>query len=115
MLPPLQLYTLWNDLETKKKLAALASKSEVQSDVYDGTVTGIINSNKKTGIFVELDGMYITGLMPMDVTDLLDYKPGDPVKVRIQEFEVQEGKDPFILNKKNQVVKCNVRPVFEIA
>lgn len=109
------MYTLWNDLETKKKLAALASKSEVQSDVYDGTVTGIINSNKKTGIFVELDGMYITGLMPMDVTDLLDYKPGDPVKVRIQEFEVQEGKDPFILNKKNQVVKCNVRPVFEIA
>jgi len=109
------MYALWNDLETKKKLAALANKSEVQSDVYVGIVTGIINSNKKTGIFIELDGMYITGLMPIDVTNLLDYKPGDPVKVRIKEFEVQDGKDPFILNKKNQIVKCNVRPVFEIA
>ena len=109
------MYELWNALETKKKLAQLASKSEVKSDVYEGTVTGIINSNKKTGIFVELNGKYITGLMPIDVTDLLDYKPGDPVNVRINEFEIQEGRDPFVLNKKNQIIKCNVRPVFELA
>lgn len=109
------MFDLWNDFETKKKLASLANLDEVKSDVYAGTVTGIINSNKKTGIFVELDGKYITGLMPMDVVDLLDYKPGDSVNVRISEFEVQEGKDPFVLNKKNQVIKCNVRPVFELA
>ena len=109
------MFDLWNDFETKKKLASLANVDEVKSDVYAGTVTGIINSNKKTGIFVELDGKYITGLMPMDVVDLLDYKPGDSVNVRISEFEVQEGKDPFVLNKKNQVIKCNVRPVFELA
>lgn len=109
------MYTLYNDLETKKKLSQLAGKSTVQSDVYEGTVTGIINSNKKTGIFVELDGKYITGLMPIDVSDLLEYKPGDPIKVRIREFEVQDGRDPFVVNKKNQVTKCNVRPVFELA
>jgi RecJ-like exonuclease len=109
------MFDLWNDLETKKKLASIANKTEVKSDVYEGTVTGIINSNKKTGIFVELNGKYITGLMPIDTSELLDYRPGDAINVRIAEFEVQEGKDPFVLNKKNQVVKCNVRPVFEVA
>ena len=109
------MFDLWNDLETKKKLASIANKTEVKSDVYKGVVTGIINSNKKTGIFVELNDMYITGLMPIDSTELLDYKPGDEVDVRISKFEVQEGKDPFVLNKKNQIIKCNVRPVFEIA
>ena len=108
------MYDLWNDLETKKKLATLANKTEIKSDAYGGTVTGIINSNKKTGIFVELDGMYITGLMPIDSSELLDYKPGDKINVVISEFEVQEGKEPFIINKKNQIVKCNVRPVFEL-
>lgn len=108
------MYDLWNDLETKKKLATLANKTEVKSDIYGGTVTGIINSNKKTGIFVELDGMYITGLMPIDSSELLDYKPGDKINVVISEFEIQEGKEPFIINKKNQIVKCNVRPVFEL-
>ena len=109
------MFDLWNDLDTKKKLASIANKTEVKSDVYEGTVTGIINSNKKTGIFVELNGKYITGLMPIDTSELLDYRPGDAINVRISEFEVQEGKDPFVLNKKNQVVKCNVRPVFEVA
>ena len=109
------MFDLWNDFETKKKLASIANKTEVKSDVYEGTVTGIINSNKKTGIFVELNGKYITGLMPIDTSELLDYRPGDAINVRISEFEIQEGKDPFVLNKKNQVVKCNVRPVFEVA
>ena len=109
------MYDLWTEFETKKKLASLANKTEVKSDSYAGTVTGIINSNKKTGIFVELDNMYITGLMPIDSTELLDYKPGDNINVTISQFEIQEGKDPFVLNKKNQIIKCNVRPVFEIA
>lgn len=82
------------------------------SDTYVGTVTGIINSNNKTGIFVELDDKYITGLMPVESIDLLDYKPGDKVNVRIDTFEVQDGKEPFVLNKKGKVVKCNTRPVF---
>jgi hypothetical protein len=59
--------------------------------------------------------MFITGLAPIDAVDLLDYKPGDNVKVKIKEFEIQEGKEPFVFNKKNRLVKCNIRPVFEIA
>ena len=83
--------------------------------MFDGTVTGIINSATKTGIFVELNGKYITGLMPIDAMDLLDYKPGDQIKVSVKEFEVQEGKEPFILNKRNQVVASNTRCVFQLA
>ena len=83
--------------------------------IYNGTVTGIINSNNKTGIFIELDDKYITGLMPIDASDLLDFKPGDPVKVKISEFEIQEGKEPFLYNKKGQLLKCFIRPVFELS
>ena len=83
-------------------------------ETFEGTVTGVINSQKKTGVFIELDGKYITGLMPIDASDLLDYRPGTKVNVKIKEFEIQEGKEPFTNNKKGQIVKCNTRPVFEL-
>ena len=52
--------------------------------------------------------------MPTNSLDLANYKPGDKINVRISEFEVQEGKEPFVLNKKGtSILKCNVRPVFE--
>ena len=111
------MYDIYNEYQTSLKLAKLANTdvTDVKRPVYKGTVTGIINSNKKTGIFVELDNMYITGLMPIDVNELLDYKPGDSLDVVIDEFEIQEGKEPFVINKKNQIIKCNIRPVFNIA
>jgi ribosomal protein S1 len=86
----------------------------VERESYTGIVTGIINSIKKSGVFVELNDKYITGLLPLDSADLLDYKPGDEVTVKIKEFEVQPDKEPFILNKNNKVVKCHTRPVFEL-
>ena len=110
------MYDIYNEYQTIYKLASISKKNDgVNYPSYQGTVTGIINSNKKTGIFVELNDMYITGLLPIDSSELLDYHPGDEVEVKVAEFEVQEGKEPFIINKKNQLVKCNVRPVFELA
>jgi RecJ-like exonuclease len=96
-------------------LAKTNDNVKYESEIYNGTVTGIINSNNKTGIFIELDDKYITGLMPIDASDLLDFKPGDSVKVKISEFEIQEGKEPFAYNKKGQLLKCFVRPVFELS
>lgn len=101
------LYDIYN---RNKLIESVGGKKEV----FNGTVTGIINSATKTGIFVELNGKYITGLMPIDAMDLLDYKPGDQIKVSVKEFEVQEGKEPFILNKRNQVIASNTRCVFEL-
>ena len=110
------MYEIYNDVQTKAKLAEANPNVSVEPVVFDGTVTGIINSGKKTGIFVELNDKYITGLMPIEECDLLNYKTGDAIRVSIKEFEVQEGKDPFVLNKKGtSLIKCNVRPVFEQA
>ncbi|MBO5003833.1 MAG: hypothetical protein J6D03_00900 [Clostridia bacterium] len=82
-------------------------------EVFHGTVTGIINSNKKTGVFVELTNECITGLLPKNVSELVNYRPGQDIDVYVSEFEIQEGKEPFQTNKKGtKVLKCNVRPVF---
>ena len=82
-------------------------------EVFNGVVTGVINSNKKTGVFIELPEHNITGLMPVNSSDLVNYRPGQDINVYISEFEIQEGKEPFVINKKtNRVLKCNVRPVF---
>ena len=108
------LYDMYNDMQMKKKLIESGKNVNIEDIVYDGTVTGIINSSKKTGAFIEIDDKYITGLMPTDSIDIFNYKPGDHVRVKIKEFEVQEGKEPFILNKKGIVIKCNTRPVFEL-
>lgn len=108
------MYEIYNDEMSKKKLAESNANVKFEKTVFEGTVTGIIYSSKKTGIFVELNDKYITGLMPTNSLDLANYKPGDKINVRISEFEVQEGKEPFVLNKKGtSILKCNVRPVFE--
>ena len=113
----LQIYGMNNIHEIYGKWALANANENVTytPEIFDGVVTGIINSNNKTGIFIELNDKYITGLMPIDASDLLDYKPGDSVRVKISEFEVQEGKDPFIYSKKGTLLKSNVRPVFELA
>lgn len=104
------LYDLW----LKAHLAEKNENVTYEKPILDGHVTGIINSAKKQGVFVELDNMNITGLMPIDPNKLLDYHPGDPIQVKIKEFEVQEGKDAFKTTRKGKVVTCNTRPVFEI-
>ena len=91
-----------------------AENVSFEKPAYEGIVTGIINSNKKTGVFVELEDKYITGLLPLDSSELLNYKPGDPIRVRVAEFEVQEGKEPFEL-RKGSPYRSNTRPIFELA
>lgn len=104
-----------HEIYNKYLLAEKDERVKYVPETYDGTVTGIINSSNKTGIFIELNDKFITGLMPIDAIDLLDYKPGDYVKVKIKEFEIHEGKDPFVYNKKGQLIKTNIRPVFELS
>ena len=95
----------------------LANKPGIKytPEIFEGTVTGIINSNKNTGVFIEIEDQFITGLLPVNNTELLNYKPGDKVNVCVKEFECQEGKEPFQITRGNRVVRCNVRPVFKLA
>lgn len=104
------IYNLYNTWK-------LASSDKFKGDYkqsFEGTVTGIINSKKKVGVFVELDDLNITGLMPIESYELLNYKPGDKVGVTIKTFEVQEGKEPFQM-KKGKIQKANVRIVLQEA
>lgn len=99
------------EIYTRAKLAN-SPHVKYEPEVFKGKVTGIINSNKKTGIFIEIEDKYITGLMPVDESMLLNYRPGDIVDVYIKEFECMEGKEPFFIDRKSIIRACNVRPVF---
>ena len=104
------LSNLYNMYENK-------DKEEYTNRAYNGVVTGIINSKNKTGVFVELTDEYITGLMPLKVDELLNYHPGDALTVKINKFEVQDDKQPFVtkqVDKDNiKIVYSNVKPIFE--
>lgn len=101
------MYNMWR--------LSLSDNVKYTPTTYEGIVTGIINAKRKCGVFVELENEYITGLLPISSYDLLDYHPGDHVYVQINQFEVQEGKPPFITNKAGKVIKSNTRPVFKLA
>lgn len=103
------------NLYMAEMLATKNKNSTYTKPSLEGHVTGIINSAKKTGVFIELDDKYITGLLPVEQKDLLDYHPGDPIYVKIAQFEVQENKEPFVTTHSGKVVRSNTRPVFELA
>ena len=105
-----------HEIYTRMKLATIPG-ANYTPEVFEGTVTGIINSSKKTGVFVELDNKYITGLLPLNSESLYGFHPGDKIKVTVKEWECQPDKEPFVFDKKNtsQVYKCHLRPVFELA
>lgn len=103
-----EMYTRW--------LLGQAENVTYVPEVFEGTVTGIINSNKKTGIFVEVAEKNITGLVNIDPSELLNFKPGDPVRVKVADFDVPENKEPFEVDKKKSIIKrSNVKVVFELA
>lgn len=105
-----------HEIYTRMKLATMPG-ARYTPEVFEGTVTGIINSSKKTGAFVELDNKYITGLLPLNSESLYGFHPGDKIKVTVKEWECQPDKEPFVFDKKNtsKVYKCHLRPVFELA
>lgn len=99
------------DLYQKHLLASKFNNEDVIT-TFDAKVTGIINSNNKTGIFVELEEKSVVGMVPVTSDELLDYVPGQSVKVAIEKFEVGEDKEPFVI-KNNKIVKCYTKPIFK--
>ena len=105
------LYNLYNKHMLVEKLQTTETTEE---KTYVAKVTGIINSNNKTGIFLELDELFITGLMNTTPDELINYVPGQKLTVKIKEFDVIDGKEPFLI-KDNKIKKCYVRPIFVLA
>lgn len=105
----------WVNMYNIFNRAKLADKfGSCSYGTFAGEVSGKINKATKTGIFVELDGEYITGLYTCDKETYDKYSIGDKVKVEIVEFEKKDGvKDEFIING-DKIIKCNIRPVLKI-
>lgn len=98
----------------QKHLLASKFNNEDSTMTFDAKVTGIINSNNKTGIFVEIEDKSVVGMVPVTSDELLDYVPGQSVKVAIEKFEVAEDKEPFVI-KNNKIIKCYTKPIFKFA
>lgn len=62
--------------------------------LFRGTVTGIINSSKKCGVFVEVPELSLTGIIPMKPEELVNFKPQDPVNVMVDRFDEDTYYDP---------------------
>jgi ribosomal protein S1 len=75
---------------------------------YTGKVTGIINSSKKCGVFVEIAELSLTGMIPMKPEDLVNYKPQDSINVMIDRFDEDTYYDPI-----SQQVRHNLPYVIE--
>lgn len=89
-----------------------------------GKVTGVINSSKKCGIFVEIPELFITGMVPMSPGNLVNYKPGDALNVYIKGFEEEfffnqhaqqlQHVDPYKITN-GCIEQCTLKPILEIA
>jgi ribonucleoside-triphosphate reductase len=88
----------------------------------EGCVTGVINSSKKCGVFVELPSLEMTGLVSIDPDKLVNYKPNTPVKVKFKGFDEEKKFNPFTKQmehiepysiKEGVLRSCNLKPVLE--
>jgi len=51
-----------------------------------GYVTNVLNSSNVCGVFVEIPKLQITGLVPTPAKELCDYKPGQEVRITIEDM-----------------------------
>lgn len=96
----------------------------VSETAFDGKVTGIINSSKKCGVFVEIPELNITGLVNVKPDELVNYKPYSNIKVKIKGFDEEtyynqtmkqiQHVEPYIINN-GVLEKCNLKPILDFA
>lgn len=99
-----------------------AEWKKIKKHKYHGFVTGIINSSKKCGIFVEIPEKNITGMVYLPADELVNYKPFDEVTIHIKEFEEDtiwnasvdqmQHREPFIIED-DCLIDATIKPVFE--
>lgn len=98
--------------------------NKVKNKTYKGIVTGVINSSKKCGVFVEIPSLKITGMVPTKPNELVQYKPQSPVNIQISTFDEETFYDPVFKQKRHvepyvikdgYLDKCNIKPVLKFA
>lgn len=96
--------------------------NHISKEIFLGKVTGVINSSKKSGVFVEIPDLNITGMIEIKREDLMRYKPHDQISVKISSFEEKtyynndanqwQHIPPYVLEK-GSLMKCNIKPMLE--
>jgi ribosomal protein S1 len=91
---------------------------------YEGKVTGIINSSKKCGVFVEIPELNITGMVQTKPEELVGYKPHETVGVKITGFEEElfynaaanqmQHAEPYVIED-GCLKKCSLKPILKFA
>ena len=96
---------------------------EQKQQVYEGNITGICRTQNKSGVFVEIPQLGITGMVPTPFNELTKYKPG-ACKVKIVGFDElmrynkevgqMQHVEPYKID--NGVLrKCNLKCTFDWA
>ena len=97
---------------------------KVSSNTYVGKVTGVINTSKKCGVFIEVPELSITGMVATKPEELVNYKPHSNIDVKITGFDEETYYDNFAKQMQhvdpyqieNGILrKCNLKPNLEFA
>lgn len=89
-----------------------------------GKVTGILQSAKKCGVFVEIPSALVTGMIPMKPDEIVRYREGDAVDVCIVDFEdmsfvdnktgFRYHNDPYVIEG-DTLKSCILKPILKLA
>ena len=122
-----EVLKFYGDMNIKKLFDGCCETSNLWKETtkksFDGVVTGIINSSRKCGVFVEIPSLFITGMVEMSADKLVNYKPQTKVKVNIVDFEENTYYDsatgqvrhdaPYEIE--NDVLRsCNIKPILKL-
>lgn len=83
----LEIYKMWCDDSEQWK--------EFSERVFDGIVTGVINSSKVCGVFVEISELHITGMVKTEPDKLVEYASGSAIKVKFHGIELPTKFNPI--------------------
>lgn len=96
---------------------------EYSEKTFVGKVTGVINTSKKCGVFVEVPTLSITGMVAKKPDELVQYKPHMEVSVKLTGFDEETFFDPYTQQVQHVVPyeiedgilkKCNLKPILEL-
>lgn len=90
---------------------------------FKGKVTGVINTSKKCGVFVEIPELSITGMVAKKPEELVGFKPHTEVAVKLTGFDEETFFDPYTQQVQHVIPyeiedgllkKCNLKPILEL-
>lgn len=88
-------------------------KQNYKDNIYNGRITGVLNSSNKCGVFVEIPELNITGMVSMKSDKLVNFKKGNEIEVKIKNIESDKS-TKFEISEDGYIKVCNLKPIFVI-